>query len=616
MLNALCKVGGLQLDNMLPLALCDVVLAVQAGKDKAPSPSPRATPDHSAAFGEGGGAMGASNLAGELGVGAGLQDRSLTVPALWFQMESELPLDARLQSAGGSGSGREGEELPELANAAGRPAGDRGDRARAASEHVSGLTLRLQPIYLCLDQEFAVAVWRFFQSLQFLSRAQEARTQVLKLQQQLRDRQLRMREKEREKEREKVKEPVTSEPSERAKSLAVPPLSLRLVSKEERDKAEDWPRWPPTLQDAVFASPLVAAGTAERSKAAADGERGAGASAPVYIRHAYVADVDLSVSIILLPPGAADVKLTQNELYNGVAALLGQIQNARVPLKGKSLTHFFSSWSYLRSVLLAHYLDRLYNSWAALLGAAGFLGNPLGLWNSLSKGTAALVGEPSAGLARNDLESAGLGLAMGTASFMREVVTGVAGTASGLTGAFGNAFALASSDRKYLRERTMRRARQPKHMAAGVGDAGLTIGRGIVDGVAGVFISPLEGAKEDGFRGLGKGVMRGLIGLAVKPLTGVFDAATSLSEGIRNTATGAGYRPANITSRTYYLVPLSQISQPRMTMTHDDQLGDELFRRRLPRSFLGPHRLLRPFDATAGCFLLRSVEAPSTTSTE
>lgn len=50
-------------------------------------------------------------------------------------------------------------------------------------------------------------------------------------------------------------------------------------------------------------------------------------------------------------------------------------------------------------------------------------------------------------------------------------------------------------------------------------------------------MKPFEGAKKEGALGLIKGIGKGVAGLIVKPVSGVLDAASSFSDGIRNTIT-------------------------------------------------------------------------------
>jgi len=74
------------------------------------------------------------------------------------------------------------------------------------------------------------------------------------------------------------------------------------------------------------------------------------------------------------------------------------------------------------------------------------------------------------------------------------------------------------------------------HLLQGIVDSGKHLSSGILEGVAGVFVSPYEGAKKTGVSGFFKGVGRGVVGLVAKPLTGALDAVSSLTDGVASTA--------------------------------------------------------------------------------
>ncbi|CAJ0763443.1 11765_t:CDS:2, partial [Entrophospora sp. SA101] len=48
---------------------------------------------------------------------------------------------------------------------------------------------------------------------------------------------------------------------------------------------------------------------------------------------------------------------------------------------------------------------------------------------------------------------------------------------------------------------------------------------------------PKEGVEKEGAQGFIKGVGKGLVGFVTKPVVGVFDLASNVTEGIRNTTT-------------------------------------------------------------------------------
>jgi hypothetical protein len=56
----------------------------------------------------------------------------------------------------------------------------------------------------------------------------------------------------------------------------------------------------------------------------------------------------------------------------------------------------------------------------------------------------------------------------------------------------------------------------------------------VIDGVSGVVIKPIVGAK-DGVKGVTKGIGKGILGLICKPIAGSIDMVTYTVRGIGNT---------------------------------------------------------------------------------
>lgn len=84
----------------------------------------------------------------------------------------------------------------------------------------------------------------------------------------------------------------------------------------------------------------------------------------------------------------------------------------------------------------------------------------------------------------------------------------------------------------------MTRARnRPKHALYGVTQGATSLASSLVDGVTGLGRKPLEGAEREGALGFLKGIGKGFVGLATKPAIGIFDLASNVTEGIRNTTT-------------------------------------------------------------------------------
>lgn len=54
----------------------------------------------------------------------------------------------------------------------------------------------------------------------------------------------------------------------------------------------------------------------------------------------------------------------------------------------------------------------------------------------------------------------------------------------------------------------------------------IIFGQGVFDGVTGVVMKPISGAREDGVEGFFKGFGKGMVGLVTRPTAGVIDFAS------------------------------------------------------------------------------------------
>eukprot|EP00164_Ancoracysta_twista_P002864 GFYU01003814.1.p1 GENE.GFYU01003814.1~~GFYU01003814.1.p1 ORF type:complete len:819 (-),score=269.28 GFYU01003814.1:92-2548(-) len=74
-----------------------------------------------------------------------------------------------------------------------------------------------------------------------------------------------------------------------------------------------------------------------------------------------------------------------------------------------------------------------------------------------------------------------------------------------------------------------------KHVGDGVKQGGIAFGKGIYDGITGLFLRPIEGGKEAGAIGVAKGLGQGLAGLVCKPAAGAIDFFTKTARGVQAT---------------------------------------------------------------------------------
>lgn len=76
---------------------------------------------------------------------------------------------------------------------------------------------------------------------------------------------------------------------------------------------------------------------------------------------------------------------------------------------------------------------------------------------------------------------------------------------------------------------------KPRHALLGLTAAGQSFFTSVTSGVEGLALRPLEGAEQNGAAGFVAGIGKALVGLATKPAVGLLDAASNITEGVRNT---------------------------------------------------------------------------------
>ncbi|KAI9788366.1 MAG: hypothetical protein M1816_006969 [Peltula sp. TS41687] len=224
---------------------------------------------------------------------------------------------------------------------------------------------------------------------------------------------------------------------------------------------------------------------------------------------------------------------------NIMTMALGNINDAPVQLNALILENARVSLPVLSQHVQSHYSQEFLYQVHKVLGSADFLGNPVGLFNNISSGVADIFYEPYQGLVMTDRpQELGIGIARGATSFVKKSVFGVTDSMSKFTGSISKGLAAATLDKQFQARRRIHRARnRPKHALYGVTEGANSFVTSVASGVGGLARKPIEGAEREGVAGFFKGVGKGVLGLATKPAIGVFDLASNVTEGIRNTTT-------------------------------------------------------------------------------
>lgn len=224
---------------------------------------------------------------------------------------------------------------------------------------------------------------------------------------------------------------------------------------------------------------------------------------------------------------------------NVLTMAIGNINDAPVRMNALMVENARVSTAVLIQNISNHYSQEALYQVHKILGSADFLGNPVGLFNNISSGVADIFYEPYQGFIMSDRpEQLGIGIAKGATSFVKKSVFGFSDSFTKVTGSISKGLAAATMDKQFQDRRRMTRARnRPKHALYGVTAGANSFVSSLASGVGGLARQPLMGAEQEGVGGFFKGIGKGVVGLATKPVIGVFDLASNVSEGIRNTTT-------------------------------------------------------------------------------
>ncbi|RKF58530.1 Vacuolar protein sorting-associated protein 13 [Erysiphe neolycopersici] len=226
-------------------------------------------------------------------------------------------------------------------------------------------------------------------------------------------------------------------------------------------------------------------------------------------------------------------------LSNVLTMAIGNINDAPVRFNSLMIENARVSAGVLLQNFSNHYSQEALYQIHKVIGSADFLGNPVGLFNNISSGVADIFYEPYLGFIMADgPEDLGIGIAKGATSFVKKSVFGVSDSVSKFTGSIAKGLAEATMDKQFQDRRRMTRSRnRPKHALYGVTAGANSFVSSLASGVGGLARKPLEGAEQEGLTGFFKGVGKGALGFVTKPAIGIFDLASNVSEGIRNTTT-------------------------------------------------------------------------------
>ncbi|KAG2213335.1 hypothetical protein INT46_007194 [Mucor plumbeus] len=226
-------------------------------------------------------------------------------------------------------------------------------------------------------------------------------------------------------------------------------------------------------------------------------------------------------------------------VFNVFTMTLGNINDAPIKLNALIVDNLRSSSEDLTARIILHYREQVIYQIHRVLGSIDILGNPVGLFNTLSSGFGELFYEPYQGFIMSDRpQDLGIGIAKGVGGFMKKGVFGISDSLSRFSGSLGKGVSAATMDKKFQDRRRMNMTRnKPTHAIYGVTQGVGYFGTSIASGFAGLVKRPIEGAESGGVVGFVGGVGKGLVGAFTKPMVGFLDMASNITAGIRETTT-------------------------------------------------------------------------------
>ncbi|KAH7930968.1 vacuolar protein sorting-associated protein 13 [Leucogyrophana mollusca] len=252
--------------------------------------------------------------------------------------------------------------------------------------------------------------------------------------------------------------------------------------------------------------------------------------------------IQLSLSFMRTERVSSEDKLSiRNPLavmVNALTMTLGNVNDAPLELNALAIKDMRLTLPELQTRITYHYRQDVLRQLYRILGSADFIGNPVGLFTNVSSGVADIFYAPYNGVVMHGNKELGIGIAKGAASFVKKTVFGLSDSVTKFTSSVGKGLSAATFDSEYQAQRRMtQRRNRPRHAIYGVTAGGEAFASSIVSGLEGIVTKPIQGAESEGAFGFFKGVGKGLVGAVTKPAVGVFDLASNLSEGIRNTTT-------------------------------------------------------------------------------
>uniref|UniRef100_A0A7S0DJL2 Vacuolar protein sorting-associated protein 13 VPS13 adaptor binding domain-containing protein n=1 Tax=Amorphochlora amoebiformis TaxID=1561963 RepID=A0A7S0DJL2_9EUKA len=229
-------------------------------------------------------------------------------------------------------------------------------------------------------------------------------------------------------------------------------------------------------------------------------------------------------------------ELLENPVLKMIAAVFANLRNASMIMTALEVNNATLTLTRLHMLVKDHYSGLVRAQIVSLVGSSAVLGNPLGLIKNIGTGVTDFFSKPLLAIKDNNIKDVPISLIEGTGSLVGNIVSGVGSSASGITDTIGRGMAVLSLDKEHQRRRAKDMKRnQPKEIVSGVFMGVGKVVEGVVRGVSGLVIDPVQETKKHGVAGFFKGVGKGILGVVTKPVGGAMDGVAKITQGVANT---------------------------------------------------------------------------------
>ena len=223
-------------------------------------------------------------------------------------------------------------------------------------------------------------------------------------------------------------------------------------------------------------------------------------------------------------------------LANILTMTIGNVNNAPIRMNSLFMDNLRVPVATLINSIKTHYGQQFIYQLYKILGSADFLGNPVGLFNTISSGVWDIFYEPYKGYLMNDRpEEIGINIAKGGLSFAKKTVFGISDSMAKFTGSVAKGLSVTQDSEFQESRRLQQRINTTSRnvLATSAQSFANTIGSSI----SGLALDPLKGAQKEGTAGFMKGLGKGIFGLPTKTAIGILDLTSNLSQGVKSTTT-------------------------------------------------------------------------------